>query len=130
MSSWSSYVDDNLIGSGSVTSAAICGLDGSCWAKTGVEVSQAEAKILISAITGDPSSLYSGGIKIGGVKYTFLRAEPGRSIYGKKGSDAGCCIVKTLQAIIIAIYSGAGITPGACTKVVENLADYLISNSY
>ncbi|XP_065192583.1 profilin-1A-like [Sycon ciliatum] len=128
--SWQVYVDQTLIGSGSVTSAAICGLDGSVWAKTGIDISAAEAKTLISSISGDPSGLYSTGIKIGGVKYTFLRCEAGRSIYGKKGSDSGCTVVKTGQSIIIAVYSGAGITPGACTKVVEQLADYLISSNY
>ena len=128
--SWQVYIDQTLIGSGSVTSAAICGLDGSCWAKSGIEVNTAEAKTLVTAISGDPSALYAGGIKLGGMKYTFLRSEPGRSVYGKKGSDSGCCIVKTGQTIIIGVYSGGGITPGACTKVVEGLADYLISNSY
>eukprot|EP00117_Sycon_ciliatum_P027499 scpid105974/ scgid22326/ Profilin-1B; Acidic profilin IB; Profilin IB len=128
--SWQVYIDQSLLGSGSVTAAAICGLDGSTWAKSaGVEVSSTEAKGLVTAITGDPSALYAGGIKIGGVKYTFLRAEPGRSVYGKKGSDSGCCVVKTSQAIIVAIYAN-GITPGACTKVVEGLADYLIQSNY
>ncbi|CAJ0569941.1 unnamed protein product, partial [Mesorhabditis spiculigera] len=31
---WRSYIDDQLVGSGSVTKAAIVGLDGAIWAKS------------------------------------------------------------------------------------------------
>ena len=46
-----------------------------------------------------------------------------------QGPNAGCVVVKTTQAIIIAVYE-AGIQPGNCATVVEKLADYLISVGY
>jgi len=48
-----------------------------------------------------------------------------RSIYGKKGSGGVVC-VKTKQAVLIALYEDPT-QPGEATKVVESLADYLIS---
>ena len=128
--SWQQYIDSSLVGSGFVTSASMHGLDGNVWASSpNLKVSAAEAKALVGYITGDQSPLYVSGIKFAGEKYTFLRAEAGRSLYGRKGSDGGCCIVKTGQTIIIAVYGG-GIQPGQCTKVVEGLADYLIGQNY
>ena len=56
-----------------------------------------------------------GGVKLGGSKFTFLRHEPGRSVYVKQGSS-GAIIVKTGKAIIIAFYDDK-IQPGACAKV-------------
>ena len=41
----------------------------------------------------------------------------------------GCVVVKTTQAILVAIYN-APIQAGEATPVVENLADYLISVGY
>ena len=32
--SWDQYVNEQLVGTGNVSKAAICGLDGSCWAKS------------------------------------------------------------------------------------------------
>jgi profilin len=74
-----------------------------------------------------------------------LRADD-RSIYGKKGKNqgshfeilpseyeknrpsgtGGIACVRTKQAVIIGDYEEP-IQPGECTKVVEGLADYLIS---
>lgn len=45
--------------------------------------------------------------------------------YNEKGAS-GAVIVKTTQAILIALYDDK-IQPGNCTKVTEGLADYLIS---
>jgi profilin len=42
-----------------------------------------------------------------------------------KAAD-GVCIVKTTQAFLVCTYK-EGIQPGNCAKVVEALADYLIS---
>lgn len=41
----------------------------------------------------------------------------------------GVCLVKTGQAFLVGVYT-EGIQPGNCTKVVEGLADYLISVGY
>ncbi|KAI9302453.1 profilin, partial [Cunninghamella echinulata] len=71
--------------------------------------------------------IQASGFHIEGAKYFTLRADD-RSIYGKKNSD-GVVVVKTTQAIIIGTYK-EGIQPGNCAKVVEGLADYLISVGY
>ena len=84
----------------------------------------AEAQAFAKGVT-DPTPFYGSGLKIEGVKFTFLRGDGERSLYGKKGSDAGCCIVKTKQCVIVAVYEG-GIQAGQCNTVVEKLADYLI----
>ena len=57
----------------------------------------------------------------------MLRADD-RSIYGKQGANGVVC-VKTKQAVLIGAYQ-EGIQPGEATKVVEQLADYLISVNY
>ncbi len=83
---------------------------------------------LVSCITGDSSAVRRGGIKIGGQSYIFLRCEEGRSIYGRKGANAGVCIVKSKMALLIGVY-GPGIQPGNCNSVIEKLADYLIQHN-
>ena len=82
---------------------------------------------LLASITGDDSSLRRDGIKIGNQSYIFLRSDPGRSIYGRKGADSGICIVKSKKAILVGIY-GSGVQPGNCNSVMEKLADYLIQH--
>jgi len=127
--SWQAYVDSNLVGTGNVTKAAIHGLDGNPWAtSSGFSVQPAEAQRLISGVN-DPSPFYSGGFDIAGEKYRFLRHEAGRSIYGKRGADAGCVVVKTGQCILICVFE-AGIQAGNAAKTVEGLADYLVENGY
>ncbi|KAI7862862.1 profilin [Spinellus fusiger] len=125
--SWQAYVDDNLVGTGHVTKGAIFGLNGAQWSATpGFEVNASEIKEIIAGFTNSDQAI-THGIHVCGVKYLTLKADD-RSIYGKKGSD-GICIVKTGQAVLIGLYA-EGIQPGACTKVVEGLADYLISVGY
>lgn len=77
---------------------------------------------------GDSAAVQRGGIKAGGQNYIFLRCEEGRSIYGRKGANAGICIVKSKKAILIGVYS-SGIQPGNCNAVIEKLADYLIQHN-
>ena len=82
---------------------------------------------LLTCITGDSAAVLKGGIKVGGQNYIFLRSEEGRSIYGRKGANAGVCIVKSKKALLIGVY-GSGIQPGNCNGVIEKLADYLIQH--
>ena len=42
----------------------------------------------------------------------------------------GMCCVKTGKCVILGVYDSAKVAPGAATKVVEDLADYLISVGY
>lgn len=90
-------------------------------------MSSSEVSRLVTCLTTKDSAAVRKGIKVGGQNYIFLRCEEGRSIYGRKGANAGVCIVKTTQALLIGIY-GPGIQPGNCNAVIEKLADYLIQH--
>ena len=70
-----------------------------------LQVTPAEAKSLLHGCD-DPSPLQMSGIKLGGVKYMFLKNEAGRSAYGRKGGEAECVVVKTNQALVIGVYEG------------------------
>ncbi|KAJ8654944.1 hypothetical protein O0I10_009340 [Lichtheimia ornata] len=125
--SWQAYVDSNLCGTGQVSQAAIYGTNGAQWAASpGFQLSAPEVQEIISGYA-NPADLPAKGIHINGVKYFVIKSDD-RSIYGKKNAD-GVCIVKTTQAILVGLYK-EGIQPGNCTKVVEGLADYLISVGY
>ncbi|KAF7732369.1 profilin, required for normal timing of actin polymerization in response to thermal stress [Apophysomyces ossiformis] len=125
--SWQAYVDTNLVGTGNVSKAAICGAAGGVWASSpNFTIQPAELQEIINGFS-NKDAIQANGIHINGVKYFTLQADE-RSIYGKKSAD-GVCIVKTGQAILIGLYT-EGMQAGNCTKVVEGLADYLISTGY
>ncbi|KAI8883986.1 Profilin/allergen [Backusella circina FSU 941] len=125
--SWQAYVDTNLVGTGKVSQGVIFGLSGGVWASSpGFTVQPNEIQEIIKGFA-DNDSVRANGVHVNGTKYLTLSAD-GRSIYGKKGST-GCCLVKTTQAVLVAIYNDK-IQPGECTKVTEGLADYLISVGY
>ena len=125
--SWQTYVDSNLVGSKSVSKAAIFGHDGSKWAASaGFNVTADEAKKLFAGFK-DANTVRANGVFLSGVKYLTLRADD-RSIYGKKGA-AGAICVKTGKAILIGVYD-ENTQPGQAANVVEKLADYLIEQGY
>ncbi|KAA8902837.1 hypothetical protein TRICI_005822 [Trichomonascus ciferrii] len=100
---------------------------GDVWAQSpGFDVSAAEIAELVKGFD-DPSQLQAGGLHIQGQKYFLLRADD-RSIYGKH-DDTGIVAVRTKQAVIVGHYA-APVVAGEATKVVEQLADYLISVGY
>jgi len=118
------YVDTNLIGTGKVSKAAILGLAGGVWATSaGFNLSAQEQATIIKA-HNDLDGTQAHGIRAGGQKYFTLQADE-RSIYGKKSAD-GILIVKTKQAVLVAIYE-APLQAPEVTPIVESLADYLIS---
>lgn len=125
--SWQAYVDTNLIGTGKVSQAAILGQQGGVWAtSSGFNLSPDEQKAVIAAYT-NPEAVRATGIRLAGQKYFTLQANE-RSIYGKKGTD-GCVLVKTKQAILVAV-SKEPIQAQEAINVVEALGDYLISVGY
>ncbi|WFD24665.1 profilin, required for normal timing of actin polymerization in response to thermal stress [Malassezia equina] len=114
--SWQGYVDTNLVGTGKVTTAAIIGLKGGVWATSpGFNVSAEEQQAIIKGLD-DPAPLQASGVYVNGKKYLTLQANP-RSIYGKAA------------AVLIGAYASP-LLPGDANKVVEGLADYLISVGY
>jgi len=127
--SWQSYVDQQLVGSGSVSLGAILGLDGSVWAKSAaLNISAAEAKALTSAFA-NPAGAQSTGLFFGGAsnKYLLVKADD-QSIYGKLKAG-GFAAAKTNQSVVLGFYA-EGTQPGQCNTVVERLADYLKENGY
>ncbi|KAI8913521.1 profilin [Gorgonomyces haynaldii] len=125
--SWQAYVDTNMVGTGKVSKAAIYGHNGQAWATSqGFHVSDTEIQVIVNAFK-DASQIRASGIHVNGEKYFALRADD-RSVYGKKGTSGLVC-VKTKQAILIGVYNEP-VQFGEATKVVEALADYLISVNY
>lgn len=126
--SWQEYVDSSLLGSGHITQAAIIGLDGSLWAHSaGMAVTAPEAAAVLQAYK-QPDSLYQAGLTLNGTRFILLRAED-RSIYLRK-AQVGLCVVKTGQCVLLATYDTNKTQPGEATKVVEDLADYLLGVGY
>jgi len=125
--SWQVYVDDQLIGTGVVSQAAIIGHDGNPWATSaGFSLKPGEGQKLSHGFA-DSSSVLGAGVLVAGVKYLAIKADS-RAIDGKKGAG-GVVAVKTGQSILIGVYNET-IQPGQATNVVEKLADYLIENGY
>ncbi|KAH3761686.1 profilin II [Pelomyxa schiedti] len=135
--SWQNYVDDNLVGSGFVDSAAILGSeDGSVWSRSsefpslsalipGTEV--AEVVSIIKDNFEREHTPQSRGIWAGGLKYMCVKADT-RSVYGK-GNKGGIVTVRTGKCVLVGIY-GEGKQAGNAVKTVEDLADYLIGAGF
>jgi len=96
--SWDQYVT-NLTSSGSVTKAAICGLDGSVWAQSaGFNIKPDEVKKMVDGFKkADP--LRQCGITVGGVKYIYLQSDD-KQIQGKK-DQTGVSIAKAGKCLVI-----------------------------
>ncbi|RPB23491.1 Profilin, actin-and phosphatidylinositol 4,5-bisphosphate-binding protein [Terfezia boudieri ATCC MYA-4762] len=126
--SWQGYVDTSLIGTGKIDKAAIFSAAGdSVWAvSTGFAAKPEEIKNIVNGWT-NPGPLYANGLHVNGEKYLCIKADE-RSIYGRLGKQGICC-VKTKQAILVAHYP-ENVQSGEAAKVVEALADYLISVGY
>ncbi|KAI0795067.1 profilin [Abortiporus biennis] len=125
--SWQTYVDSNLVGTGKIAKAAILGQQGGVWAtSSNFNLSPEEQKFIIDGYA-HPDNVQAHGIRAEGQKYFTLQATD-RTIQGKKGAD-GIIIVKTKQAILVAVYSAPIQAPEA-NPIVENLADYLIGVGY
>lgn len=121
--SWQGYIENQLLGTKSISQAAILGLKGGVWAASpGFTV----RKLLLCELTRpiddellahnfclysclvkvspqeqtalikgfeDPSPLQSGGLHVAGRKYFCLQAND-RSIYGKSGVSGVNCLIE------------------------------------
>ncbi|KAJ1914545.1 profilin, required for normal timing of actin polymerization in response to thermal stress [Mycoemilia scoparia] len=125
--SWQSFVDTNLVGTGQISQAAICGLDGGVWAKSpGFDVKIDEVKKLVEGYN-KPEDITASGFTINGEKYFTLQATD-RSIYGRRGASGAVC-VKSNKAVIISLY-GENVEAGNVVNVTEKLCDYFIQLQY
>uniref|UniRef100_A0A7E4W714 Profilin n=1 Tax=Panagrellus redivivus TaxID=6233 RepID=A0A7E4W714_PANRE len=125
--SWQALVDDNLLGTGNVSKAAILGFDGSVWAKSAnFKLDASEAATAAKAFA-QKDALLGSGLRFEGEKFFVLNADDER-IIGKKTSN-GFFIYKTGQTVIVAIYEG-GVQPEMCSKTTGALADYFKSTGY
>ncbi|OMH84286.1 Profilin-1A [Zancudomyces culisetae] len=125
--SWQAYVDNNLTGTGYISQAAIYGKDGALWASSKDFKMSKEEFDTVSKAFDDPSKIRGSGLFANDVKYFALKCDD-RSVYGKKESTGIIC-VRTKASILIGLYD-ENTAPGQATKVVEGLADYLISVGY
>lgn len=119
---------DNLLATGKVDKATIYSRAGdTIWASSGgLALEPSEIKE-ISQGFDNAAGLQANGLHIQGQKFMLLRADE-RSIYGRHEAE-GVVAVRTKQTILIAHYP-AGVQAGEATKIVEQLADYLISVQY
>ncbi|KAB8209763.1 profilin [Aspergillus parasiticus] len=125
--SWQSYVDNNLLGSGKISRAAILGQRGGVWASSpGYQLSTEEQHAVNDAYKNLEHTM-SSGLKLAGEKFFCLSTDP-RSIH-LKSQAGGAIVVKTKQAIIVGEYA-APVQAGEAAHEVEALADYLISVRY
>ena len=124
---WVDFVNNNLVGSGNVSKAAIIGFDGAIWGKSdNFNITLEEAGAVARGFANQ-DALLGTGLRFEGEKYFVLRADDER-IIGKKASN-GFFVYKTGQAYIISIYEN-GVQPEACSKTTGALADYFKSISY
>jgi profilin len=126
-STWQPYVDDNLVGSGKLHAALIASnADGVVWAASAGlrDVDARELNVLVDSFA-DSALVRSEGLRLRGDKYIVLKSGDGRSLYAKRG-DQGLVAVRTKQCLLVGLYA-APVVPGEAAKVVESLADYLLS---
>lgn len=116
------------MGTGKVDKAVIYSRAGdSIWATSGGLALQPKEISEIVQGFDNPSGLQSNGLHVQGQKFMLLRADS-RSIYGRHDAEGIVC-VRTKQTVLIAHYPPS-VQAGEATKIVEQLADYLISVQY
>ncbi|MCP9264901.1 Profilin [Dirofilaria immitis] len=81
--SWADLVNNNLVGSGNVSKAAICGFDGSIWGKSDNFKLEPTEAVVAGKGFQNKDTLLGTGMKFEGEKYFVLQADDER-IIGKK----------------------------------------------
>lgn len=126
--SWQDYITNNLVGSGHVAKALICGTDGTWWAGSDdFAPSAAEIGKIIAGFDDSGAALRSGGLFICGQKYILLQSDE-ETLMAKLGSGGACCC-KCASCVIVATYVEK-MSPGNCNKATMALADYLRESGY
>ena len=128
---WQGYIDNSLIGSGTMESACIVGLDGGYWAYGGSVIPQPDEVKHILACIADPSKGPAGGVHIAGNKYMVMRAD--EDGFFAKLQAGGAVVKKATQCVIIGVFNGKTGTPAdgvECNVTVDNIIKYLKDNGY
>ncbi|XP_013789482.1 profilin-like [Limulus polyphemus] len=129
--SWQNYVDDEICSKIPCKAVAIAGHDGRIWAKfekdPAFQITQAELKLICDQMNSSPETFHGSGIHVGGQRYICLTSES-NLLRGRKGGTP-LCIVKTLQAVIVAAAEDGSIA-GQLNIVVEKLGEYLTNSGY
>jgi hypothetical protein len=94
-----------------------------------IQIANYEIRNIVTAITTDPSKLYTCGITLGQGKFKFLRVDPGRAIVFRRNGEEGGIAVKTNKCLIIGTYN-EGMEFADCCSVIEKLADHFIMVEY
>ncbi|WP_341529945.1 profilin [Nostoc sp. UHCC 0302] len=119
-----SYVDQYLVGQG-LSGGSILGQDGAqLAASSGVNVSDSEAKALITLFK-DPKSAFSSIVTVNNTRYIPTRADS-EVIYATKGAT-GVVAVKTPKSIVIGTYNES-LRPDTAGSIVGKLGGFLAEN--
>ena len=125
--SWQDYVDDQLLDGGYVTYAAIIGMDGSVWAKSG-NFEEIPGELETIAENYKSTEFFQkNGIVFAGTKYYYISGFD-RVMRGKKGK-MGLHSMRTETAIVVATYDEPNTAQHIAT-IVEKLGEFLISYGY
>merc|ERR1711942_36374 len=124
--SWQSYVDTQMIEK-KLKQAAIAGLDGSIWAKSGdFNITSEEVKRVVDNYDNQ-LAFASTGINLAGQKYFYLSGTDD-VLRGKQGKG-GVHIMKTEKAVLVGVYDEPMQGAEAAT-VTESLGSYLKGCGY
>merc|ERR1711942_593320 len=124
--SWQSYVDTQMIEK-KLKQAAIAGLDGSIWAKSGdFNITSEEVKRVVDNYDNQ-LAFASTGINLAGQKYFYLSGTDD-VMRGKQGKG-GVHIMKTEKAVLVGVYDEPMQGAEAAT-VTESLGSYLKGCGY
>ncbi|XP_038051036.1 profilin-1A-like [Patiria miniata] len=115
-------------GPSQLTHAGIFGLaDGNPWMSTNkkwsIAASAGEIKTIVSAFTQAQNPLGATGIKLGPMKFMYLRNDD-TTVYGKKKGIGSLCIYKSKTALLIVIASEAA-QAGDVNSATMKLGEYL-----
>jgi hypothetical protein len=118
------YVDHSLMQGGHLTGAAVLRLNGTVDGSRNLAVSAAEAKAVIAQYAVPQAKV---PLVIGGVS-SMIISVAGKSMYARRVGGGGVVCVKTKTYVLIGVYDSKA-QPGRANAVVEQLADFLISQN-
>jgi profilin len=127
MTSWQNYIENNLIGSGSITDAAILQLDGvTLAASKDFVISSEDARFILDGMK-DSSLFYKRGVVINGVRHIFRSGSA--NIVRAEKETRGVYIYKTDKLLIVCTYD-MPIKPTHAASAVNLLASSLVELGY